>query len=158
MTSSRVRHLFVASILILPLHVAYGKFADEPYPAIILPGFGASADVGKLVTTKELHLTVEFANKRPRPANITNVFPRVPDYRARRIVQKLAPSNGKVNVAPDVKSWLRENLETHFEGTPTALIVEWKETRHRRPLLKPVGTRALSTTRLRLDAREGRDP
>jgi hypothetical protein len=148
MKTSLVRSLFVAALVALPLHVAYGKFVDEPYPALILPGFGAAADAGSLVTTQRMVLTVEFAAEPPRVVDVTDVFPEVPAHRGRQLMRRMAPVEGTAKDIPEVGRWIEGNLERRFEARPVALVIDWKETRYRRPLLTPVETRDLSTIRI----------
>jgi hypothetical protein len=148
MTRSQVRTVFVAALVALPLHVAYGKFVDEPYPALILPGFGAAADAASLVITKRMVLTVEFAAKPTRVVDVTDVFPEVPAHRGRQLMRRMAPVEGTARDIPEVRRWIGGNLERRFEARPLALVVDWKETRYRRPLLTPVETRDLSTIRI----------
>jgi hypothetical protein len=132
MTESHVRFLFVVTLLLLPLQLAYGKFAEETYPAVILPGFGAAADVGEFVTTKEFDLRVEFVDGRSREVDVTKLFGGVPGHRARGFLRNVAPANGEPKSAPAVRRWIRGNLTERFDREPEALVIDWRQRKYRR--------------------------
>lgn len=147
--------LFVLALVGLPIQLAYAKYGTEPYPAVVLPGFGAAAHLGDYVTTKEFEVRVEFANGETADVEVTDLFGGVPGHRARGFLRNVAPATGEPKESPAVRRWMRANLAERYDRRPRGLVVEWRERRYRRSDWTEVDDSPLSTRRLVFDRRPG---
>jgi len=132
----------------LIVQFAYGKIWDEPYPAVILPGFGGVAHPGSHATTKEATITVQTAGGETETVDASTLFGGIPGRRARGFLRNIAPSGGELSAPSAVMNWLAGNLEEALGASPTSLKVTWRERRYRRSDWTEVEAETLAIHRL----------
>ncbi len=148
MKRTTIKVMFAIIGVVLIVQFAYGKIWDEPYPAVILPGFGGVAHPGTHATTKEATITVQTAGGETHTVDASTLFGGIPGRRARGFLRNIAPSGGELSAPSPVMSWLAGNLEDALSASPTALKVEWRERRYRRSDWTEVEAETLAIHRL----------
>lgn len=143
-----IRVMFAVIGVALIGQFAYGKIWDEPYPAVILPGFGGVAHPGTHATTKEATITVQTAGGKTETLDASTLFGGIPGRRARGFLRNIAPSGGKLSAPSSVMDWLAGNLEKALGDSPTSLKVTWRQRRYRRSDWTEVEAETLAIHRL----------
>lgn len=126
-----VRIIFGVTLLWITLlqYVLLGIAREEPYPAIILPGFPARCAGCLLETgvpaTKFPELRVRFADGRTQQVSIASVLPPGPSVRLMAFSAAFKDESFKSN--PEAVSWLQSRIASQFPDESVAgLEIMWK--------------------------------
>jgi hypothetical protein len=138
MTSKRtVRIVFGLTLLWIMLgqYVFLGIAREEPYPALILPGFPATCS-GCLLETgepkaREPLLFVRFSDGRTQQVPLDTILPPGPSVRL--MVFTAAFTDQSIAANPDAIAWLRSKVDGQFPGrSVSGLDIVWRAATYRR--------------------------
>jgi hypothetical protein len=120
-----LRVLFIAVLVIVPAELVYFRFADEPYPAVLMPPFGTVQGAAGVVNTEEVEVTASAPGSEDRvitdPASLLpQGSPALP-----QAILRSAFETDKAASALDTRRWLHARLEELGYSKVSRLEFRW---------------------------------
>jgi hypothetical protein len=130
-TATRTRVPFlVTSLLFAQFTLAYVVQAaglHEPWPALLLPGFGKVQDTSKGVESTRVEVELELADGVRMRSNATRLLAEVPQSMHVAVLRQL---RAMPEFSPDIQAWLLAQARADADADVDALELRWiRETR-----------------------------
>jgi len=135
----RVKVLFLAVIILLPVQFYIVYSTDSLYPCLHLPGFGPVLDDTQALHYYDRNLVAIATEGDRYPVIYTELFHTLPEYYARHTFIDLFQdynSPGFALLDQDTKRWIRERLVA-LTANPAITALEVETLVYRYPKLKP---------------------
>ncbi len=138
---TRIRRLFWALILVLPLQYALVGLVQlgggrEPWPALIMPGFKATWQEGMPLLAQRVTLVIHQPNGAIRHLPADMVLATLPYSHHRAMLEAFfqpaslsgTPETERIR-HPDARRWLWNRLQTLTGSPPTKMDIVWETLR-----------------------------
>jgi len=137
MSSSSVRRLFIAVLIVLPVQYALvgivGMHHGEPWPALVLPAFQTTWDHGESIQIEQVSLDIMFEDSTRAPVAVESLLADLPRSQHRGFFRSQcqpAQLSGDTRtercLQPSAAMWVQQQAAALFpDRSPARLDVIW---------------------------------
>lgn len=120
---------FLGMLVLLPLQAVFSEVVYEPYPAVMMPGFGGYAQSNETVAVRNVEVTLSLAGERRRRVGLRELFPNIIEPRVMMLLENTFPVESEAASKPGTPrttGWSPRAVARDVRDRVVAVIDSWR--------------------------------
>lgn len=105
---------FITLLLLLLLQLLYVKLVQEPYPAILAPGFGVLKQEDRMVVLWDYKICIRRMGQCEEEMSLDEILPTIPRHVRVAVIQTLVDRSHDASHKEEVRAFLKQKVERRY--------------------------------------------